>query len=116
MRDRAERSWDIEDADYVCSQEAELRAARQVRDVLSPSGREVIDAENLIAPGDQGVAQMRAEKPGAAGNEHPHVSSSWLCAGTATDGGKVSSCAVPMHRTVQPAVRQRSCGSALRAS
>ena len=51
---------------------AELVAILDVRDVVEVAGLEVVDADDAMAFVDQVVAQMRAEEPGAAGDEDLH--------------------------------------------
>ena len=48
----------------------EARVPEQMRDVVLVAGEEVVDAEHVVAFVDQPVAEMRAEKAGAAGDEN----------------------------------------------
>ena len=47
----------------------EARMADPVLDVLLPPGEEIVDADDIVPVRHQAVAQMRAEKAGAAGDE-----------------------------------------------
>ena len=49
--------------------ELEKRIAEQVRDVALGAGEQVVDAEHLVALGDQPVDEMRAEESGPAGDQ-----------------------------------------------
>ena len=42
----------------------------QVRDVRLAAGEEVVDAEDVVAFRDQPLAEVRAEKAGAAGDQN----------------------------------------------
>ena len=42
-------------------------------DVALAAGEEIVDAEDVVALRDQPIAQMRAEKPGAAGDQNASV-------------------------------------------
>ena len=43
----------------------------QVGDVVPAAGGEVVEADHRVAAGEQVVAQVRAEEPGAAGDHDP---------------------------------------------
>ena len=58
---------DIDDAGHVLTGEAEARMREQVGDVRFGAGEEIIEAEDVPAPFEEQVAQMRAEKPCPAG-------------------------------------------------
>ena len=51
--------------------ELETRVVDQVLDVALGAGEEIVEAHDLMAALDQPVAQMRAEKAGAAGDKDP---------------------------------------------
>src|SRR5439155_11082649 len=42
----------------------------EVLDVAADAGEEIIDADDIALPGDQPLAQVRAEKPGTAGDQN----------------------------------------------
>ena len=53
----------------------ELGTTRQrPLEVSAPSGREVVDGEDVGAGVEQGVDEVRADEPGAPGHQCPHVS------------------------------------------
>ena len=54
------------------AQQLEVRVVEQVLDVLAPAGEEVVQADDVVALGQQPVAEMGADEPGAAGDEDPH--------------------------------------------
>ena len=58
----------------VGDDQAEAVMAQQVRHVVPRPGREVVQADDGVAPLDQPVAQMRAQEAGAAGH---HDSAHW---------------------------------------
>jgi hypothetical protein len=62
MSDRTERPRQVRPLAHVRVGELESRPPAQVPDVLGPAGRQVIDADDGVAPGHEGIAQMRAEK------------------------------------------------------
>ena len=45
--------------------------AQQVGHVLPRSGREIVEADDGVAPLDQAVAEVRTEEAGAAGHHDP---------------------------------------------
>jgi len=49
--------------------EFEARVLEQVFDVALVAGKEVVQAEDFLAPREQPVAQVRADEPRAAGDE-----------------------------------------------
>ena len=53
--------------------QAELRVAGQVADVLVPAGDEVIDGDDFVAFGQEPFTQMRPDKTAAAGDQRAHV-------------------------------------------
>jgi hypothetical protein len=53
------------------AQRLEARIGEQVRDVLPPAGIVVVDAEDLVAGRQEPLAQVRAEKSRAAGDQYP---------------------------------------------
>ena len=53
----------------VVPNQLEVRLAEQVRDVRLLAGEEVVEADDVVPLVDQAFAEMRAEKPGAAGDE-----------------------------------------------
>ena len=48
--------------------ELKARVPDQVLDVALGAGEEIVDADDVVPIGNQPVAQMRAEKPGASGH------------------------------------------------
>ena len=61
---------DIEREGHVVTHELEARVAEQVLDVALGAGEKIIDADDVVAVGDQAIAEMRAEKAGAAGYQY----------------------------------------------
>ena len=59
---------DIEREGHVVAHQLEARVVEQMRDVALGAGEEVVDADDVVAAFEQPVAQMRAEKAGAAGD------------------------------------------------
>ena len=59
----------IEREGDVVAQEFEARMADEMLDVALLAGEEIIDADDLMADLEQAVAQMRAEKAGAASHK-----------------------------------------------
>src|SRR5437588_12817707 len=57
---------------YVCFVERDF--VERVGEILSPAVAEVVVDNNLVATRKEGVNQMRADKPGAAGDQ-----GSWHC-------------------------------------
>ena len=55
------------------AQELEVRMIAQMRDVLLGPGEQIVDAQHVMAVGEQAVAQMRAEETGTAGDHHPRA-------------------------------------------
>ena len=62
---------DIEREGYVVAHQLEARLAHQVRDVGPAAGEEVVDAQHLVAVGQEPLAQEAADEPGPAGHQHP---------------------------------------------
>src|SRR6202020_495759 len=55
--------------DDVDAEMRELLGVADVLDVRQRSGLEVVDADHAVPAGEQLVAEMRAEEPGAAGDQ-----------------------------------------------
>src|SRR6185437_4177141 len=62
---------DIERKAHIVPERLEMRVRHQVRDIVLAPGEVIIDAHDVVALGDEPLAQMRAQKPGAAGDENP---------------------------------------------
>ena len=60
---------DIQRKGDVVAHELEAGVVEQVGDVVLGAGEEVVDAEHVVALGQQAVAQVAAQKAGAAGDE-----------------------------------------------
>ena len=74
-RGRAGEVVDLVDLDKqrmgdVVAHRLEMRVGQQVRDVVLAAGEIIVDAEHVVALGEQPLAQMRAEKTGAAGDQN----------------------------------------------
>jgi hypothetical protein len=54
---------------HVVAQELEPVIVEEVLDVLAGAGEEVVEADDLVAGAEQLLAEVRAEKSGAAGDE-----------------------------------------------
>ena len=48
--------------------EAEPLMAEQIRDIFGTAGNEIIDAMNIMALGNESLAEMAAKKSGSAGD------------------------------------------------
>ena len=55
----------------VVADQLELRRAEMMLDVAFGAGEEIVDADDLVAIGNQPIDEMRAEKPGATGDQDP---------------------------------------------
>jgi hypothetical protein len=53
----------------VVADELEIRFVEQVGDVVFLAGEEVVEADDVMALGDEAIAEVRAEEAGAAGDE-----------------------------------------------
>ena len=53
------------------AQRLEVRVAQQARDIVLAAGEVIVDAQHVVALGNQALAQMRTEEPGTAGDENP---------------------------------------------
>ena len=51
---------------HVGAHEREARVLGEVREVLQPAGREVVDRDDLVAAREERVAEVRPDEPGAA--------------------------------------------------
>ncbi len=56
---------------HIVPHRLEMRVGEQRRDVVLAAGEIIVDAQDVVAVGAQPLAQVRAEKPGAAGDENP---------------------------------------------
>ena len=54
----------------VVAHRLEMWVGQQMSDVVLAPGEIIVDAEHVVALGQQALAQMRAEKTGAAGDEN----------------------------------------------
>jgi hypothetical protein len=61
----------IEREGHIVAHQLEVGVIEQRRDVVLGAGEEVIDTDHIMAIGQQALAQMRAEKAGAAGDQNP---------------------------------------------
>ena len=50
--------------------EAYEKLPAQVRDIIRAAGQQIVHAGHLVAARDEGVAKMRADEPGAAGDQN----------------------------------------------
>ena len=57
---------------HVVSQQLETAGFQQVADVLAPSGKEVVEADDIMALRQQTFAQMRADEAGSSRDQHLH--------------------------------------------
>ena len=57
----------------IVAHRLEARVVQQVADIAAPAGEVIIHREHFGAAGEQGFAQMRAEKAGAAGDQASFV-------------------------------------------
>ena len=71
---RGDDRLDLQRVDDVGFDQLEPRLALEVAQVPKPAGLEVVDAEDAVAFGDQGVAQVGTDEPGAAGDENDPTS------------------------------------------
>ena len=68
MEHVVDRPVDLERPRHVVAEELEIAAPQQVGDVLPAPGHQVVDADHLVALGDQPLAEVRAEEAGPAGD------------------------------------------------
>ena len=64
-------SRDRQAVDDVGDDQLEVGALDEVRDVVAPAGCEVVDRDDLVAPFEQRLAQVRADEPGATSHDDP---------------------------------------------
>ena len=64
---------ELERVGHIVPHEFETGVSEQVLDVDFPSSEKVVDCNDVMAISQQTIAQMRAEEPGAAGNENAHT-------------------------------------------
>ena len=62
--------FEIQRMHDVVPNDLEVRIVHQMSDVGLPPGEEVVDADDVVAPLEQSLTQMAAEKPGSAGHEN----------------------------------------------
>src|ERR1700749_1481383 len=79
--DRTRRRGEIEDvADrtkveglrYIVALKRKARFAGEMRDVFLAASEKIVEAQYRMAFGQKRIAQVRAQKPGAAGHQRPH--------------------------------------------
>src|SRR5205807_2038265 len=75
-RRRASQVVDLVDLDkqrmgHVVAHRLEMRVAQQMGDVVFAAGEVIVDAQYVVAASEQPLAQMRAEKSGATGDQYP---------------------------------------------
>ncbi len=75
--------------------EFEARMAVQVVDVALGAGEEIVDAEDFVSFRQQAVGQMRAQEPGASGDEDA------LAAVVKTGHPRAFSCFVDLARPLR---------------
>jgi hypothetical protein len=56
----------VEGVDHVVVHEPESRVALKMSDVVRVPSEEIVQADNLMAVGDEGIAEVRAEESGAS--------------------------------------------------
>jgi hypothetical protein len=56
----------------VAVRNVELGEACAVGQVLSRAGREIVDGQDLVAAGEEGIDDVRADEPGSPGDDDPH--------------------------------------------
>ena len=54
---------------HIMAHQLEVRILEQMQNVVLGAGEEVVQTEHVVAVGKQALAQMRAEKAGATGDE-----------------------------------------------
>jgi hypothetical protein len=74
-RGRAGEVVDLVDLDkkrmrHIVPHRLEQRRRQQMRDVVLAPGEVIVDAQDVVPLRQQPLAQMRAEKPGAAGHQN----------------------------------------------
>ena len=47
-----------------------LLERRVLRNVLAAPGRQVVDDQHVVAPGEEGIRHVRAHEPGSSGYEN----------------------------------------------
>jgi hypothetical protein len=68
---------ELEGVDDVVADEFKIWIRQQVRDVPLLAGEEIIEADDLVAVVQEPVAEVRAEKAGAAGDENAHAAENY---------------------------------------
>ncbi len=99
---------EVEGLADVLLEELEARLVAQMGDVLACAGEQIVGANDGVALAEQRVAQMRAEKSGAAGYEYAHIGYVLQC--PATEGPRL----LPLMRVLRNPV-MRSHGSSTRS-
>jgi hypothetical protein len=61
---------EVERMGHVVADQFEVGLIEQVVDVGLLAGEEVVEADDVVALLDESIAQVRAEEPGAAGDEN----------------------------------------------
>src|SRR5204863_8466045 len=86
VEDEIDRLCDLDMSGDVVIQERE-RVAAEVLHVLEASCLEAVDADDPVAARDQVIAEVRAQKAGAAGDKCcAHFERSWSSAGSGATG------------------------------
>jgi hypothetical protein len=67
-----DRAADVYSGADIALGQLETGPPGQVRDIIRPTGREIVQADHAVAPDQQGIAQMRTDKTSATGYNYPH--------------------------------------------
>ncbi len=75
VQDAVDAAVDRDLVAHVGAHEGEPRVLVEVRDVLQPSGRQVVDRDDFVTAREKRVAEMRPDEAGSARNNNPrHLS------------------------------------------
>ncbi len=71
MQDGVDRSRHVDEVRHVVVLERERRPSEEVVEVAKGAGDEVVDGDDLVAAGQQRLAEVRTEEAGTAGDDDP---------------------------------------------
>ena len=61
-----EKDW----LSHIVSDQFEVRVRKQVDDIFLLAGEEIVQTDHIVAPLNEPIAQVRAEKSSSAGNQY----------------------------------------------
>src|SRR6266498_5836203 len=72
MQNGVERSFDADELRHVVADEPEPRLSGEASDVAKVARYEVVHRDDLVPLGEEPVAEVAPQKPGASGDQNPH--------------------------------------------